>query len=157
MKFTKGYWLNLPGVENYDCVQIRQVRVENREVYLYCVPYPQDERGMGGPVLEMTISSPRPDIIRVQAWHFIGSVQKEPRFQLNTTEFPLVISESEKGVMLRSGKTELHITKNPASFTYYYKGKPLTKIGDRFGHAMISYMKTPEGPFMRCQMDLGIG
>ena len=23
MKFTKGYWMNLPGVENADVVQIR--------------------------------------------------------------------------------------------------------------------------------------
>ena len=53
MKFTKGYWLNLPGVENADCVQIREVRVEQNRVFLYAVPYPQDERATGGPVLEM--------------------------------------------------------------------------------------------------------
>ena len=64
MKFTRGYWLNKPGVENYDCVQIREIRAEDGRVYLYSVPYPQDERGMGGPVLEMVISSPGPDIIR---------------------------------------------------------------------------------------------
>ena len=40
MKFTKGYWLNLPGVENADCVQIREVRVEQNRVYLYaCLLY----------------------------------------------------------------------------------------------------------------------
>ena len=83
MKFTKGYWLNLPGVENADCVQIREVRVEQNRVYLYAVPYPQDERAMGGPVLEMYVSSPKQDILRLQAWHFMGSAQKEPAFEMD--------------------------------------------------------------------------
>ena len=26
MKFTKGYWMNLPGVENADAAQIREVK-----------------------------------------------------------------------------------------------------------------------------------
>lgn len=157
MKFTKGYWLNLPGVEAADCVQIREVKVEKDRVYLYSVPYPQDERAMGGPVLELFISSPRPDVIRTQAYHFMGSARKEPQFEFIREERPLTVTESGNVISILSGKTELRITKNPASFVYYYNGKELTRIGDRFGHAMISTMKTPEGPFMRCQFDLGIG
>ena len=53
MKFTKGYWMNLPGVENADAVQIREVKIQEDRVYLYVVPFPQDFRAMGGPVLEM--------------------------------------------------------------------------------------------------------
>ena len=64
MKFTKGYWMNLPGVTNTDAVQVREVKVENDRVYLYTVPYHADMRAMGGPLLEMYISSPQPDIIR---------------------------------------------------------------------------------------------
>lgn len=157
MKFTKGYWLNLPGVQNFDCVQIREIKVEDGQVYLYSVPYPQDERGMGGPVLEMTISSPRPDIIRTEAWHFKGSAQKAPEFELETVDTPLQVEESEGGITVTSGETSLRITARPASFTYYYRGKKLTNVGDKFGHSMISYMQTPDGPFMRAQLDLGIG
>jgi len=157
MKFTKGYWLNLPGVQNFDCVQIREVKAENGRVYLYCVPYPQDERGLGGPVLEMTISSPRPDIIRTEVWHFKGGAQKEPEFELDTVDTPLRTEEFQGGVTVTSGETSLRITMRPASFTYYYKGKKLTNVGDKFGHSMISYMQTPDGPFMRAQLDLDIG
>ena len=40
MKFTKGYWMNLPGVTNTDAVQVREVKVENDRVYLYtCLLY----------------------------------------------------------------------------------------------------------------------
>lgn len=157
MKFTKGYWLNLPGVENFDCVQIRELRAEDGRLYLYCVPYPQDERGMGGPVLEMTVSSPRPDIIRIEAWHFAGSAKKVPQFELDMEEAPLGIEEFEGGAEVRSGDLSLRITCRPAGFTYYYKGKKLTNVGDKFGHSMISYMQTPDGPFMRAQLDLSIG
>ncbi len=156
MKFTKGYWLNLPGVENADCVQIREVRVEADRVYLYAVPFPQDDRAMGGPVLELFISSPRPDILRTTAYHFMGSAKKEPQFVLDTVPTALQVEQSGNEVNIRSGKTELRITKSPASFSYYYDGKYLTRVGDRFGHAMISTIKTPEGPFMRAQLDLAL-
>ena len=157
MKFTKGYWLNLPGVENADCVQIRQVKITEKQVYLYAVPYAQDERAMGGPVLELFICSPKTDIIRTQAFHFMGSAKKEPSFELDMEDLPLDVQQTKEGLTIRSGKTRLIITKNPASFTYTYNGRLLTRIGDRFGHAMISTMKTPQGPFMRCQFDLSIG
>lgn len=157
MKFTKGYWLNLPGVTGADAVQIREVKVSEKEVYLYAVPYPQDERGMGGPVLEIFISSPQPDIIRMRAWHFMGGNGKNPEFELNDGDCSLTVTEEDGGLTVKSGETSLVITKSPASFTYYYKGRKLTNVGNRFGHAMISTMQTPEGNFMRAQLDLDIG
>ena len=120
MKFTKGYWLNLPGVENADCVQIRQVKISEKEVYLYAVPYAQDQRAMGGPVLELFISSPGKDILRVQACHFMGSAKKEPQFELAMEDLPLDVEETRKGLIIQSGKTKLTITLNPASFTVSY-------------------------------------
>lgn len=157
MKFTNGYWLNLPGVEIADAVQIREIRAEENRVYLYIVPYAQDERAVGGPVLEVFITSPKTDILRMQAYHFMGSAKKEPAFEMDMEDLPLQTEETSEGIVIRSGKTELRITKNPCAFLYYYEGKFLTRIGDRFGHAMLSTIRTPEGPFMRCQLDLGVG
>ena len=87
----------------------------------------------------------------------MGSGKKEPQFELETEVLPLEVSEFEGGLTITSGSTSLRVTTSPASFTYYYKGKKLTNIGDRFGHAMLSTMQTPQGPFMRCQMDVDIG
>lgn len=157
MKFTKGYWLNLPGVKNADCVQIREVKVTEKQVYLYTVPYIDDERRAGGPVLEFFLSAPRTDILRTQVYHYMGSAKKEPQFDLAMEDLPLEVTEFEGGLTVRSGRLELKITKAPASFTYYYDGKKITNIGDRFGHAMVSTMQTPEGPYMRCQFDVDIG
>lgn len=156
MKFTKGYWLNRPGVTNADAVQVREVKVEDERVYLYTVPYAQDERAVGGPMLEMYISSPQPDIIRVQAFHFLGSAKKMPEFELNNAHCRLEVTESENSVSVKSGDTELVVTKNPCDFTYYYKGKKLTSVGNRFGHAMISTMSVQDDEFMRHQSELDL-
>ena len=157
MKFTKGYWMNLPGVTNTDAVQVREVKVENDRVYLYTVPYHADIRAMGGPLLEMYISSPQPDIIRTEAYHFMGSNQKMPAFELNDAHCALEVENTETTVTIKSGNTKLVIGKNPCSFDYYYKDKKLTSIGNRFGNAMISTISTPDGNYMRAQMNLDIG
>ena len=117
MKFTKGYWLNRNGVTNADAVQVREVKVENDRVYIYTVPYAQDERAMGGPVMEMFISSPQPDIIRVEAYHFMGSNQKMPEFELNDLHCALEVEHTEQFVSIKRGETKLVITKNPCDFT----------------------------------------
>ena len=140
MKFTKGYWLNRPGVTNADAVQVREVRVENDRVYIYTVPYAQDVRAMDGPVLEMFFTSPQPNIIRTEAYHFMGSNQKIPEFELNDLHCALEVENTAEYVSIKSGETKLVITKNPCDFTYYYKDKKLTSVGNRFGHAMIRNM-----------------
>lgn len=157
MKFTKGYWMNRPGVEASDTVQIREARFDGASLYLYAVNYGYDSRAMGGPILELTVSTPAPDIIRLEAVHFAGSRRKEPAFELNALPVTPVYTEDGNTLTYTSGATSLVITKNPASFTYFHAGKKLTSVGSRFGHAMISYLSTPDGPFMRGQLDLGIG
>lgn len=157
MKFTKGYWMNRPGVSTADAVQIRQVRREGDRLYLYVVPYPQDERGLGGPVLEMYVNAPAPDILRIQACHFIGSAKKIPQFELNFTPCTLDVQETENTVTVTNGRLSLVIQKNPCDMTFYWDGEYLTRVGNRFGHAMISTIHTPEGPYMRAQLDLDVG
>ena len=73
-----------------------------------------DMRAMGGPVLEMFVSSPQPDIIRVEAYHFMGSNQKMPAFELNDLHCALEVEDGEKEVSIKSGDTKLVVTKIPA-------------------------------------------
>lgn len=157
MKFTNGYWLNRTGVSNTDIMQVRQVKVEGNRVYLYTVSYSYDGRALGGPLLEVYLSSPQPDIIRVEAQHFIGAGRNMPAFDLNIADFPLDVEDTPRSVIVRSGDTKLVVDKNPCNFTYYYKDKKLTALGNRFGHVMLSTMGTPDGNYMRAQFDLDIG
>ena len=138
MKFTKGYWMNRTGVSVTNMGQVREVRVEGRQVYLFCVNYTEDRRSMDGPVIEMYISSPQPDVIRLKAFHFMGVRKKLPAFDLTDAGITPEVTETEDTVVIQSGDTRLVVKKRPCSFTYYYKDKKLTAIGDRFGTTAIS-------------------
>ena len=163
MKFTKGYWMNRPGVDIADVVQIREMRLEHGaagdSLRLYAVNYGHDGRGMGGPVIELTVSAPLENIIRIEAVHFAGGRKKEPAFELASRPCPLDVTEAEdgRGVTVKSGDTSLVITKNPATFTYYYRDRRLTAVGERYGKSMISYITAPDGVYMRGQLDVGLG
>ena len=156
MKFTKGYWMNRLGVQNADAVQVREAKVEGNKLYIYTVPYAYDHRAMGGPVMEMYISSPQPNIIRTEAYHFMGSNQKMPEFELNDAGLAPEFEITDEYVSIKSADTKLVITKCPCTFTYYYKDKKLTSVGNRFGNTMISTIKVDDEEFMRKQMDLDL-
>ncbi len=159
MKFTKGEWVIREGVKIFNCNQIREARIseDGTSVYLYAVPYKEDIRGLGGPIQEMTISSPQKDILRIRTCHFKGILTKFPSFELSDEKFPLSCSEKAGIIFIRSGDTELRIEKSPCSFVFYYKGKKITQIGNRYGSPVLSYSETSEGPFMRGQLDVAVG
>ena len=160
MKFNLGEWRMKPGVTTYNCEQIRQVKLsaDSRELYLFVVPYRKEERSMDGPVQEIVISSPQPDMIRLQTVHFKGDRRKYPKFEIVDTRVPLEVTEEGNEVTVISGNTRLVIQKkNPCGFTYYYGDRKLTNIGNRYGSAMLSYISTPEGPYMRGQLQVDVG
>ena len=154
MKFTKGYWMNRKGVDAFHVVQLREAVFENGRLYLYILPYGHDERALDTPMTEIYISSPQKDIIRLEALHFTGSNQKFPEFDLNFADVKPEYEEFEDHLSFRSGDTKLIITKNPCTFTYYYKDKLLTKVGERFGNTMISTVHVDDEDFMDKQLDL---
>ena len=156
MKFSKGCWMDKDGVSIASARQIREVRKEGNRIYLYAVPYEEDVRAMGGPIFEMYISSPQPNIIRTEVYHFTGSNQKIPQFDLNDAQIDPEFEETKEYITIRSGDTRLLIRKVPCSFTYYYKDKKLTTIGDAFGKAMIQTVNVQDKEYMCKQMDLNL-
>ena len=160
MKFNLGEWRMKPGVTTYNCEQIRQAKLsaDGRELYLFVVPYRREERSMDGPVQEIIISSPQPDMLRLQTVHFKGDRKKYPKFDIVDTRVPLEYREEGNEITVQSGNTKLVIQKkNPCGFTYYYGDQKLTNIGSRYGSAMLSYIDTPEGPYMRGQLQVDVG
>ena len=47
--------------------------------------------------------------------------------------------------------------KTPCSFAYYYEDRKLTEIGRRYGTSMLSYITSPEGNFVRGQLQVDVG
>lgn len=160
MKFNNGQWLMKPGVTTFNCEQIRQVKIspDRRALYLYAVAYRNDQRGLDGPAQEILISSPLPDQIRIQTVHFKGDRKNYPKFDIADNRVPMDIREDGDLITVCSGSIRLEIRRrNPCSFTYYYANRKLTEIGSRYGSPMLSYLTTPEGPFMRCQLQVDVG
>ena len=160
MKFNNGAWLMKPCVISNNCEQIREVRLspDRRSLWLFAVRYRENERSMEGAVQELTVTSPGTDMFRIQTVHHKGSGRNKPKFELNDENLPLDVTEEGNIIELRSGNTRLVITKRePCSFTWYYGDKLLTGIGMRFGSPMLSYVQTPEGDFMRCQLQVDVG
>lgn len=157
MKFNGRYLLEKPAVSFADTVQIREVRKEGNRLYIYSLPRSADSHTFGGPMIEIYISSPLPDIIRIQAQHFTGSRAKIPQFQLNEASVELITEEDGDRLTVKSGNSRLEIRKNPAKFSFYYKERLLTSISNFFDRMILGYAEMPEGNFMRAQLDLDIG
>ena len=153
MKFTKGRWMNREGITQGHIGQVREVKTEGNKLRLYAVTYTQDKRGMGGPAFEIYISSPQPNIIRVEVYHFFGGRRKLPKFELNDAEIPMTTADTEKTLTVKSGETELVVTKCPCEFSFYYKGKKLTGTVPYRG---ISTIHSRDEDYMRRQMDLDL-
>ena len=154
MKFTKGFWKDRKGVHVNSTVQIRETRILDNKIYLYTVPYGANVPTIGGAVIEMFISSPQPNIIRTEAYHFKGSNQKLPQFDLNFADVTPEIEDTEKYVSMKSGDTKLVITKNPCTFTYYYKDKRLTGVANHNNSASISTIAVQDENMIDKQLDL---
>ena len=82
---------------------------------------------MGGINLTVKISSPRKDVLRVQTYHHLGTVKKNPEFDLNIEKIALDTTQGDNLITITSGNLSLEITKKPWSMTYKREGKVLTK------------------------------
>lgn len=160
MKFNIGQWVLKPGVSTHNCEQIRdhKLSADKKELRLFILDHRRTGANLDGPALELTVTAPQADMIRIQAVHFKGDRKKYVKFDINDLSLPLDYVEDSETITVASGKTSLVIKKTtPCSFTYYYDGKKLTQIGSRYGTAMLSFMDTPEGPFMRGQLQVDVG
>ncbi len=166
MKFSNGCWLQKEGCECFAPKQAYFTKVEEKEVTI-CAPTTLIvHRGdtLGGINLTVKITSPMPEILRVQTWHHAGMLKKEPQFDLDlANSLPLNAEETEDMVIVKSGSLSLEITKNPWSMIYKRDGKVITKSSGRD----LALMKTDwkglaydkgdyENTYIRQQLSLSV-
>jgi len=160
MKFNNGIWMMREGFSSNNCAQIREATLskDKTSLYMYAVCYREDVRALGGPMLEIYVSSPKNDVIRIQTHHFRGSLKNCPAFDIEDDRLPLGYSEDKDGVItIVSGDTSLVIGKRSCSFKFFYKDRSITSIGDRYGVPMLSHIESPDGSYMRVQLDTRVG
>ena len=167
MKFSNGCWIQQEGVECFSPKEAYFTRVEENRVTI-CAPTSKiNHRGdtLGGVNLTIEITSPMPDIIRVQTWHHKGVLAKAPEFELKCTQnLPLQIEDIEDTITVTSGSLSLLIQKKDWSMTY----KRGSRVLSRSGYRDLALMKTgwrglpydaagdTENTYMRQQLSIGV-
>ncbi len=115
--------------------------------------------------LTLEITSPAPEILRVQTYHYKGEVVNTPSFELDLNEeLPLTVKDSEDEISITSGELTLVITKKSWSMTYYRNGEMITGSAGRdlalmktdFKGLAYNYTDSEE-TYMRQMLSLSVG
>lgn len=166
MKFQNGCWLLKEGYECFSPQHVYEIKKQEKQVVL-CTPTQKiKHKGdtLGGINLTIKITSPMPEVIRIQTFHHIGIQNKGPKFELDTSQTQnLEIKEENKELIIKSGNLSLIIDLENWSMRYERGGEPLTKSGfkdlayiktDWKGFA---YDKKTDDAYMRQQLGLSVG
>ncbi len=167
MIFGNGCWLQK---ENYACFTPQEVyfeTIEETKVTL-CLPTARiRHRGdtLGGINLTMIITSPAPEVLRVQTYHHMGALHKGPEFELEQRdELPLTITNNEEILVIGSGTMTLEIEKKNWSMSYKRNGELITKSAAKDLACMKTNWKGDyydkgdiEETYMRQQLSMGVG
>ena len=113
MKFTRGYWLTR---ENFILDYATQcVRVERGAGSLHVLAACRVVRGRGdilnSAALDVTLTSPMANVIRVSVTHFAGKAWKTPRFETRDAGSAPEIRETDAFVSFRSGDLTARVLK----------------------------------------------
>lgn len=167
MIFGNGCWLQKEGCGSFTPQEVYFEKVEETKVTL-CLPTARImHRGatLGGINLTMVITSPAPDVLRVQTWHHMGARKKGPEFELcQTEEMPLTVTGDEEKLVVASGTLSLEIGKKNWYMAYKRNGEVITKSAAKD----LACMKTDwkgdyydkgdiTETYMRQQLSMGVG
>ena len=156
MKIRCGAWVDLPDTSTTEVAQIREARYDKSSLYLFTVNYNENKRSLEGSAIELMITSPKKDVIRVEACHHAGSRGKMPKFELDMEPQPLDITETDTSLTVLSGNMRLEINKNPAYFDFYYKDRHLTSFAKKWYRSYISYVTKDKKGYMDAHLSVDI-
>ena len=168
MKFTNGYWMTKPEFRMdfaTQCVRAEQVGKELR-LLAACRPI----RGRGDVLniaaLQVTLSAPREDIIRVRLTHFAGAVDRAPHFETMEEPVQPEIVIGPESVSLRSGKLTARAMIREGQWQIDFLGEDGKKLTSTGYHGMARALLEEDGPsslqphgksYMIDSLDLAVG
>lgn len=132
MKFSNGCWLLKEGNACFSPQEVYYTKIEKKEVTLCAPTHKITHRGdtLGGANLTIRISSPMPEVIRVQTYHHMGAFRKAPAFELNLDNpQDLTVEDSEETLTVTSGCLSLEIGKKDWYMHYLRDGKVIAGSG----------------------------
>lgn len=139
-------------------IEVHDAEADEETLTLFGPPRPIRDRSgeLDTPLIEVRLSSPLADVIKVQIWHHKGRKRIGPHFYLNETGKPQVtIQNYASEAKLSSGDLSASIDKRqPWSLRFVYKDRRLTSSGFK----NTGYIIADDGStYMREQLDLGVG
>lgn len=167
MKFSNGCWLQKEGIKCYAPTQVYYTTISDRKVTLCAPTMKIKHRGdtLNETNLTIIITSPMPEVIRVQTYHHMGVLRKKPDFELQFIEdLPLEVEDSEEKIVIKSGSLSLEVSKNNWSMVYKRDGQVISKSmdadlacikSDWKGAAYDKYGDS-QNTYMRQQLSVGV-
>lgn len=158
MKFSNGCWLNKEGVTTYSPKEVYTTKIRSDSVTIYAPCNNINHRGdtLGGPVITMKLSSPIPDVIRVQLFHHKGLKNKGPEFEVyDDKDTKVDIVENEESLKLTSGNLSVRINKKTNWSMDFFNLED--KLTSSKSNAMAYTQIEDKGNFMREQLSLSVG
>ena len=157
MKFTDGFWGIRAGVTPFYPVHVHEVVVEANALTVYGATRRINQRGdtLNAALLTVRLTSPMPNVIRVQASHFLGARPLAPAFELKPQPAPVVeIRDDDRAASLTSGQLTVRVEKAGDWRIDFLDGAaPITGSGAKG----MGFMDTPAGRFMMQDLALGVG
>ena len=167
MKINNGCWLLKAGYQAFAPKEVYYTTITDTMVTLCTPTHHIVTRGdtLGGANLTLRISSPYPEVLRIQADHYLGAKSKTPSFELNMGSTPLDVDDQEDVLTISTGSLKLVIDK--ANFSMkFYRGKELITTSTGRDLAMIKadwkgdyYDQNgdTENTYMMQQFSIGVG
>jgi alpha-D-xyloside xylohydrolase len=135
MKFTDGYWQNLPGVTVLHPRDVADVEVHDDRLVVHSATAPLNKRGdtLNRPLVTVTFTSPMDDVIGVRIEHHSGGVDHGPRFELATGDADVKVSGPDDGLATFSAGdlTARVSTRGAWSVDFVADGRTLTSSSAR--------------------------
>ena len=173
MKFFYGQWEKLEGVTVLSPKMIYEHQYENKQnnknmtncikmlvptEYIY-------GRGntLDGVVLTVKITSPIEGVFAVEMYHYKGTKDLGPHFDIKDEMVQISFMESEEKIEVISGDAKLIIQKDGFIIELLYKNELKTTIGNgdlnyiRTGDKGLLYEEHNEASYMRGAVSLGLG
>ena len=129
MQFSNGCWLQAEGIECFSPKEAYFITVEEKMVSICAPTIKINTRGdvLGGINLTVKITSPAPEVLRVQTYHHLGALKKGPEFELEQKEnVALDVKEEGDLLIIKSGTLSLEINKETWSMVYKRGAEILT-------------------------------
>lgn len=156
MKFTAGYWGMRPGVTPFHPMQVVDVETDAAGLTIYALTKRVRHRfeTINLPIITIRLTSPQPNVIRVQVVHHKGRRVRAPHFQIFVQPTAIVIEDNEEAATLTSDKLSVRVSKGERwRIDFMDNDRVITSSADQ----AMGFVDTPEGRFMLEQLNLGIG